>query len=191
VIDRGETVSPGSGADAGVESAGGNGVAVADQAGVNPAGASEVWPTGGTVMGSRLDQAIWRGSDVLRKHWLLALLIAGGLVLRVVVQFAYEPALLFIDSKKYLYGTEFSTSSWGSYDPIGYTLLMLKPVLVVGNLGLVALLQHVLGLGMAVSLYLVMLRRGGSPRSPWRRSCSTPTSSTRNRRSCPTCCSRR
>jgi len=160
VIDRGETVSPGSGADAGVESAGGNGVAVADQAGVNPAGASEVWPTGGTVMGSRLDQAIWRGSDVLRKHWLLALLIAGGLVLRVVVQFAYEPALLFIDSKKYLYGTEFSTSSWGSYDPIGYTLLMLKPVLVVGNLGLVALLQHVLGLGMAVSLYLVMLRRG-------------------------------
>jgi len=160
VIDRGETVLPGSGSGAEAESAVGNGVAVADEAVSDQAGVSEPWLAGNTVMGSRLDRAIWRGSDVLRKHWLLALLIAGGLVLRVVTQFAYEPALLFIDSKKYLFGTEFSTSSWGSYDPIGYTLLMLKPVLVVGNLGLVALLQHVLGLGMAVALYLVMLRRG-------------------------------
>src|SRR5580658_4630383 len=143
VIDRSETVLPGANADT--------------EAG---AAISDPWPAGDTVTGSRLDQAIWRGSDVLRKHWLLALLIAGGLVLRVVVQFAYEPALLFIDSKKYLFGTDFSASSWGSFDPIGYTLLMLKPVLVVGNLGLVALLQHVLGLGMAVALYALMLRRG-------------------------------
>ena len=67
---------------------------------------------------------------------------------------------MFIDSKKYLFGTDFSATAWGSYDPIGYTLLMLKPVLMVGNLGFVALLQHVLGLGMAVALYLLMLRRG-------------------------------
>jgi hypothetical protein len=113
-----------------------------------------------TVTGSRLDRAVWRASDELRKHWLLALLIAAGLVLRVVTQVAYEPALLFIDSKKYLFGTEVSASAWGSFDPIGYTLLALKPVLTFGNLGLVALLQHVLGLGMAVALYVLMLRRG-------------------------------
>ncbi len=91
---------------------------------------------------------------------MLALLIAAGLVLRVVTQLAYQPALLFIDSKKYLFGTDFSAGAWGSFDPIGYTLLMLKPVLMFGNLGFVALLQHVLGLGMAVALYVVMLRRG-------------------------------
>jgi hypothetical protein len=143
VIDRSETVLPGSSAD-------------------TEAGAviSDPWPAGDTVTGSRLDRAIWRAADVLRRHWVLALLIAAGLVLRVITQFAYEPALLFIDSKKYLFGTDFSASSWGSFDPIGYTLLMLKPVLVVGNLGLVALLQHVLGLGMAVALYALMLRRG-------------------------------
>jgi hypothetical protein len=143
VIDRSETVLPGSSAD-------------------TEAGApiSEPWPAGDTVTGSRLDRAIWRAADVLRRHWVLALLIAAGLVLRVITQFAYEPALLFIDSKKYLFGTDFSASSWGSFDPIGYTLLMLKPVLVFGDLGLVALLQHVLGLGMAVALYALMLRRG-------------------------------
>jgi hypothetical protein len=155
VIDRSETVLPGSSPDTGAERGVGNGVAVADQAAV-----SEAWPAGSTVTGSRLDRAIWRGADVLRQHWVLALLIAAGLVLRVVTQFAYEPALLFIDSKKYLFGTDFNTGSWGAFDPIGYTLLMLKPVLVVGNLGFVALLQHVLGLGMAVALYILMLRRG-------------------------------
>jgi hypothetical protein len=113
-----------------------------------------------TVAGSRLDRAIWGAADVLRRHWVLALLIVAGLVLRVVAQFAYEPALLFIDSKKYLYGTDFSLGAWGSFDPVGYTLLVLKPVLMFGNLGLVAVLQHVLGLGMAVALYIVMLRRG-------------------------------
>jgi hypothetical protein len=113
-----------------------------------------------TVTGSRLDRAIWRAADVLRRHWVLALLIAAGLVLRVVAQFAYEPALLFIDSKKYLFGTDFRVGAWGAFDPVGYTLLMLKPVLMFGNLGLVAVLQHVLGLGMAVALYVVMLRRG-------------------------------
>ena len=79
----------------------------------------------------------------------------------MVTQLAYEPALLFIDSKKYLYGTDFNLGAWGSFDPIGYTLLVLKPVLMFTNLGFVALLQHVLGLGMAVALrYILMLRRG-------------------------------
>jgi hypothetical protein len=121
---------------------------------------STSWPAQSTATSSRLDRAIWGAGDALRRHWVLALLIAGGLLLRVVTQFAYEPALLFIDSKKYLYGTDFGRGAWGSFDPIGYTLLVLKPVLMFGNLGLVALLQHVLGLGMAVALYVLMLRRG-------------------------------
>ena len=86
------------------------------------------WPAQSIVSSSRVDRIIWGTGEVLRRHWLLALLIAGGLVLRVVTQFAYEPALLFIDSKKYLFGTNFGATAWGSYDPIGYTLLVLKLV---------------------------------------------------------------
>jgi hypothetical protein len=154
VIDGSETVLPGSSPDVAAESVVGNGAAPVSV----PVG--QPWPAERAATGSRVDQAIWRAGDLLRRHWVLALLIAAGLVLRVVAQLAYQPALLFFDSKKYLYGTDFSSSDWGSYDPIGYTLLMLKPVLILGNLGWVALLQHVLGLGMAVALYAVMLRRG-------------------------------
>jgi hypothetical protein len=112
--------------------------------------------------GSRVDRAVWAAAEVVRRHWLLALLLAAGLVLRVIAQLAYEPALLFIDSKKYIFGTQFSTSQWGSYDPIGYTLLILRPALMFGNLALVALVQHLLGLAMAVALYVLMLRRGAA-----------------------------
>ncbi len=160
MIDRSETVLPGSSPDTEAGSVVGNGMAGHAWAAETEQAASLSWPAGSTVTGSRLDRAVWRAGDALRKHWVLALLIAAGLVLRVVTQFAYQPALLFIDSKKYLFGTDFSATAWGSYDPIGYTLLMLKPVLMFGNLGLVALLQHVMGLGMAVALYLLMLRRG-------------------------------
>jgi hypothetical protein len=98
--------------------------------------------------------------DLLRRHWLVGLLLAAGLVLRAVAQLGYEPALLFIDSKKYLFGTQFSTTQWGSYDPIGYTLLVLRPVLMLADLAFVVLAQHVLGMAMAVALYVLMLRRG-------------------------------
>jgi len=152
VIDRSETVLPGSSPDTEAES---TVETVAEEPVITAS-----WPAESTVSSSRLDRAIWGAGEVLRRHWMLALLIAGGLLLRVVTQFAYEPALLFIDSKKYLYGTDFNLGAWGSFDPIGYTLLVLKPVLIFTNLGFVAVLQHVLGLGMAVALYVLMLRRG-------------------------------
>jgi hypothetical protein len=100
------------------------------------------------------------GRAALRRHWALALLLAGGVALRVLAQVGYQPALLFIDSKKYIFGTDLTYTAWGSFDPIGYTLLILRPVLLVANLGVVALLQHALGLAMAVALYALMLRRG-------------------------------
>ena len=156
MIDRSETVLPGSSPDAEAES---TVQTVAEEPAI-----STSWPARSsatsTATSSRLDRAIWGAGDALRRHWMLALLIAGGLLLRMVTQLAYEPALLFIDSKKYLYGTDFKLGAWGSFDPIGYTLLVLKPVLMFTNLGFVALLQHVLGLGMAVALYILMLRRG-------------------------------
>jgi hypothetical protein len=90
---------------------------------------------------------------LLRLHWLAALLLAGGLALRLLVQFSFSPAILYIDSVKYLYG------AWPQADPLGYDV-PLKLILLVGNLGTVEAVQHLLGLAMAVTLYLVLLRRG-------------------------------
>jgi hypothetical protein len=88
-----------------------------------------------------------------REHWLLTLLLAAGLVLRVLAQVAYRPALFYIDSMKYLFG------AYPGNDPPGYQALI-KPVLSVADPSLVAAFQHVLGLAMAVVLYVVLQRRG-------------------------------
>ena len=80
-------------------------------------------------------------------------LLAAGLALRTAAQIAYQPALIYVDTLKYLYG-----ASPGA-DPLGYTLV-LRAILVFGSLSLVALAQHVLGLAVAVALYAVLLRRG-------------------------------
>src|SRR5215831_292667 len=88
-----------------------------------------------------------------RQHWLFTVLVALGLVLRILTQIAYRPALLYIDSTKYL------LSAYPGGDPPGYQMA-LKPVLALGSLNLVAVLQHLLGLGMAVAIYLLLLRRG-------------------------------
>jgi hypothetical protein len=86
-----------------------------------------------------------------RRHWMLIVLVTAGLGLRVITQLAYRPALLYIDSYKYL-------SNASGYDPVGYRVLV-DPVLWVGNLALVAAVQHLLGLAMAVTLYTLLIRR--------------------------------
>ena len=128
---------------------------------VLPAASQVGTDTGAAIAaGSRLDRAIWAATDIVRRHWVFGLLLAAGLVLRVVAQLGYEPALLFIDSKKYVFGTDFNNGNWGSFDPLGYTLLVLRPALMFANLAFVALLQHVIGMAMAAALYVLMLRRG-------------------------------
>jgi hypothetical protein len=100
-------------------------------------------------------RTVWRSrvTSVLRQHWLAGLLLAAGIALRVVTQMAYHPAILYVDSLKYLY------DAWLGSDPLGYKVL-LDSVLRVGDLGTVAVVQHVLGLAMAVALYVLLLRRG-------------------------------
>ncbi len=90
---------------------------------------------------------------LVRTHWIAAVVIAAGLVLRVLAQMAYHPALLYVDTLKYLYG------AWPAADPLGYKVI-LKPILLVGDLGTVALIQHLVGLAIAVAIYAVLLRRG-------------------------------
>jgi hypothetical protein len=104
----------------------------------------------------RAGRGVGGAGALLRRHWLLAVLLAAGLILRILAQAAYRPALIFSDSIRYLYLS-------GGNDPLGYRVL-LKPVLLVGNLDMVAAVQHLLGLGMAVALYILLLRRG-APRA--------------------------
>src|SRR5215475_3386640 len=94
-----------------------------------------------------------RVAVAVRRHWLVCVLLAAGLVLRVLALAAYHPALIYVDTLKYLYG-----ASPGS-EPLGYAVL-LRLMLLVGDLGTVAAIQHLLGLAMAVVLYAVLLRRG-------------------------------
>jgi hypothetical protein len=96
------------------------------------------------------------GAALLRRHWLVGALLATGLVLRVLAQFSYRPVLFYIDTTRYLYNDA------PGMDPLGYKGV-LRAVLAVANLNTVAAIQHLLGLAMAVVIYLLLLRRG-SPR---------------------------
>jgi hypothetical protein len=91
---------------------------------------------------------------LLRRHWLAAAVLTAGLVLRVLAQLAYRPALFYIDSVKYI------NTSQGN-DPEGYKA-PLRAILFVANFDAVAAVQHLLGLAMAVLIYVLLLRRGSS-----------------------------
>ena len=91
---------------------------------------------------------------LLRQHLLAAALLSAGLVLRVLALLAYRPALFYIDSVKYI------DSSQGN-DPEGYKA-PLRAILFVANFTTVAAIQHLLGLAMAVALYVLLVRRGAS-----------------------------
>ncbi len=92
-----------------------------------------------------------------REHWPFAVLLAAGLALRLAAALAYRPALLYIDSVRYLGDDQHGL------DPLGYSYLLLRPVLLGrGGLAAVAGLQHALGLAMAACLYALALRHGAS-----------------------------
>jgi hypothetical protein len=94
-------------------------------------------------------------TDLVRTHWLLSALVVIGLVLRILATIAYHPALIYVDSLKYLYDAA------PGADPLGYKVI-LKVVLLVGDVGTVAVLQHLVGLAMGILLYAVLRRRGAS-----------------------------
>jgi len=119
----------------------------------NGAAAAPGQPAAGTGGLARWRLRAGHAAALARHHWLFAALLAAGLALRILAQIAYRPALLYIDSTKYLLG------AYPGDDPPGY-LLALKPVLALGNIDLIAAAQHLLGLAMAVTLYLLLLRRG-------------------------------
>lgn len=93
----------------------------------------------------------------LRRHSFLVVLLALGTVLRVLVWVAYQPALLYIDSFRYLYNV--GPLAPDQLNPIGYDLV-LKPLLAIGGLAFVVAVQHVAGLAVAVGVYALAQRLG-------------------------------
>ena len=100
-------------------------------------------------------QAGWRvaAASAARQHWPALVLLAAGLVLRILALLAYRPALFYIDTPRYLLGEA------PGMDPLGYGGI-LRAILAVGNFNLVVAIQHLVGLAMAVVIYVLLLRRG-------------------------------
>ena len=86
----------------------------------------------------------------VRGHWPFVLVLSAGLALRVLTEVAYRPALLYIDSAKYLVGS-------GGTAPEGYQVL-LRLLVPVGGLALVAAIQHAFGLAIAIAVYALLIR---------------------------------
>ena len=91
---------------------------------------------------------------LLRRHWLFAVALALGVVPRAIVMAAYAPAALFkLDTYDYLWGATHLTPN--PVNPAGYSafLWLLRPF---HSLLLIAALQHLMGLGIAVMIYAIL-----------------------------------
>jgi len=103
-----------------------------------------------------------RTSRRLQGHWLFATLLILGAALRAVVLVAYHPALIFPDSVRYLqYAHNFTVGQW-SADALrqsGYSVLII-PVMLLHDLWIIPLAQHLAGLATAVLVYAVLIRFG-------------------------------
>lgn len=98
-----------------------------------------------------------RSTGPLRRHWVFALLFVAGVVLRVLTFLAYRPALLYIDSVPYLVNMGLLHPSGAR--PIGYSIF-LRPLTAFGDLRVVPIVQHGMGLALAVGIYVLLLRAG-------------------------------
>ena len=71
----------------------------------------------------------------------------------MLAQFAYRPALFYIDTARYV------SDKPPGMDPLGYGGV-LRAISPAGGLATVAAVQHLLGLAMAVVIYVLLLRHG-------------------------------
>ena len=94
---------------------------------------------------------------VLRRNWLFAIVLAGGIGLRLVAFGAYSPAILYIDSFRYLDNLNLDPNQ---LDPIGYDLLLKFFLLPLGGLRFTVLVQDLLGVSMGLAIYHLALRHG-------------------------------
>jgi Dolichyl-phosphate-mannose-protein mannosyltransferase len=96
--------------------------------------------------------------SVARRHWLFTAALAAAVVPRVVAMLGFQPAILFkLDTYDYLWGATHLAPN--PINPSGYSLFLWL-LLPLHSLALVAGIQHVLGLAVAVVIYAVLRRLG-------------------------------
>jgi hypothetical protein len=95
------------------------------------------------------------------RHWLFALLLTLGVLLRVMAQVAYRPAILYFDSPGYIHGS--NQLNPAGRDPLGYLVAVRLLLGAFHDLAAAAAFNHLLGLAMAGLIYAVLLRRGVRP----------------------------
>jgi len=103
-----------------------------------------------------------RTSRTLKRHWMFATLLVLAAALRAIVFAAYHPALIFPDSVRYLqYAHNFAGGHWNvdALRQSGYSVLII-PVLLLHDLWIIPLVQHLVGLVTAVLVYAVLIRFG-------------------------------
>src|SRR5690349_15911120 len=88
---------------------------------------------------------------MLRRHWLFALLLTLGVLLRVMVQVAYQPAMLYFDSPFFV--SNASRLDPAGRDPLGYSLVVRLLLAAFHDLAALSLFNHLLGLSMAGLIY--------------------------------------
>jgi hypothetical protein len=106
---------------------------------------------------ARVRLALARVAATGRRHWLFLVLIAAGAALRGITLAAYRPALFGADSRFYLKAMAHLEPT--GKRPIGYPAL-LRVLPVDTHVAVVPLVQHLMGLLMAVLVYAVLLRLG-------------------------------
>ncbi|MFC4910426.1 hypothetical protein [Actinomadura gamaensis] len=95
-----------------------------------------------------------------RTHWMFLSLLVAGVLLRATAMLGYRWVMWFPDSEDYLSGA--INLNPNLVRPSGYSLFLwlIKPL---HSLAAVSLLQHLMGLAVAVMLYL-LARRARAPR---------------------------
>lgn len=117
-------------------------------------------PAARAALRSRLRQALGAVLALARRHWLFLVVLAAGAVLRGLGLFAYRPALIRRDSMDYLENAAHLQPS--EFHPLGYPLF-LRLVRANADLITVPLVQHLLGLLIAVAIYALLVRLGVRP----------------------------
>jgi len=98
--------------------------------------------------------------ELARRNPVFTVALAAAVVPRLVAMLGYQPAILFrMDTFDYLWGALHLSPN--VINPSGYSLFLWL-FLPFHSLALVAALQHLMGLGMAVMIY-ALLRRYGLP----------------------------
>jgi hypothetical protein len=109
------------------------------------------------MTGSRLARPARLAVGLAGRHRAMTGLLAAGVLLRVLVTVAYWPAFWYPDSRSY---TLFAlTRQPDVIRPYGYSAFLI-PFTWLHTVAPVPLIQHLMGLGVAVAVYAFAVRRG-------------------------------